>query len=144
MQAVMTDSTFGAQTIPYTSLIKRSSRAILAGRIITGVVVAFLVFDAIGKFIEPGAIVQAFARLGVPLSLSPAIGAILLICTAIYTIPRTSVLGAVVLTGYLGGAVMIQLGAGSPLFSETLSPIYFGVLVWLGVYLRNEAVRRLI
>jgi hypothetical protein len=71
------------------------------------------------------------------------IGIILLICTVAYAIPRTSILGAILLTGYLGGAVATQLRAGNPLF-ETIFPIIFGVLIWAGVFLRDDRLRALV
>jgi hypothetical protein len=88
--------------------------------------------------------VDGFAKVGVPPSLSVAIGAILLVCTSLYAIPRTSVLGAILLTGYLGGAVLTNMRVGNPLFSHTLSPVYFGVVLWLGLYLRDKQLRQLI
>jgi hypothetical protein len=112
----------------------------IAGRIITGMVVLFLVFDALMKLIKEAHVVQAFAELGYPIDLAVVIGTILLACVAVYVIPRTSVLGAVLLTGYLGGAVDCQLRAGKPLF-DTLFPVMFGVLVWAGLYLRDERLR---
>jgi hypothetical protein len=74
----------------------------------------------------------------------PAVGTILLICLAIHLIPRTAILGAVLLTGYLGGAVASHLRVGNPLFTHTLSPIYFAVLIWLGLYLRDKRMKHLI
>jgi hypothetical protein len=88
-------------------------------------------------------VLQASAQLGFPVSLIVAIGAVLLICTVIYAIPSTSILGAILLTGYLGGAVAIQARIGNPLF-ETLFPVIFGVLVWAGVFLRDNRLRTLI
>jgi hypothetical protein len=80
------------------------------------------------------------AKLGVPMSQSITIGVLLLICTILYAIPGTAVLGAVLLSGYLGGAVAIQLRAGMPTF-ETFFPVIFAGLAWLGIYLRNPRVR---
>jgi hypothetical protein len=97
-----------------------------------------MLFDAIGKLIRPAPapIVDAFARLGFPLPLASSIAILLLVSTILYAVPRTTVLGAVLLTGYLGGAVAIQLRAGSPLF-ETMFPVIFGVIAWAGIYLRD-------
>jgi hypothetical protein len=100
-----------------------------AGLIISGLVILFLLFDAITN------------RLGFPVSALNIIAVILLACTIAYAIPRTSILGAVLLTGYLGGAVATQLRAGSPAF-ETVFPVLFGVLVWLGAYLRDVTPAR--
>ncbi|MFZ0744366.1 MAG: DoxX family protein [Terracidiphilus sp.] len=107
------------------------------GRGLTALVVLFMLFDAVGKLFMPPFVVEAFARLGFPANLGVSIGVLLLACTIIYAIPRTAVLGAILLTGFLGGAVAIQMRAGSPLF-ETIFPVIFGVIVWAGIYLRDE------
>lgn len=85
---------------------------------------------------ETAPVIQAFVRSGWPAELSAPLGAILLICTVLYVIPRTSVLGAILLTGYLGGAVATNLRLKNPLFTNTLFPIYFGVLLWASLLLR--------
>ena len=112
-----------------------------AGWIISGLVAAFLFLDAAIKFIKPPQVVEAFVRSGWPIDLSVVVGAILLICTVVYLIPKISVLGAVLLTGYLGGAVATNLRLHNPLFSYTLFPIYFGVLVWIGLWLREPQLK---
>lgn len=111
-----------------------------AGRVLSTLAVLFLLFDAIGKFVMPAQVVQAFARLGLPLSTAINIGVLLTVSTLIYAIPRTAVLGAVLLTGYLGGAVAIHIRAGSSAF-ETIFPALVGVLVWAGIYLRDCPLR---
>jgi hypothetical protein len=88
--------------------------------------------------------VEAMAHLGWSLSLLPVLGIVLLVCTALYVIPITSVLGAILLTGYLGGAVATHLRGGDPLFSHVLFPTYLGVLLWGGLYLREPRLRALI
>lgn len=113
------------------------------GRVLTILVVLFLLFDVVGKLIMPAPVVQAFVRLGFPTSLGVGIGILLFLCTLLYAIPRTAVLGAVLLTGFLGGAVAIQLRAGSPLF-ETDFPVLFGLLAWAGIYLRDTRLRKLL
>jgi hypothetical protein len=100
-----------------------SKKGVWAGRILSGLVVLFLIADAIIKFIKPNPVVEAFAHLGWPLSLANAVGILLLICTAVYVFPQTSVVGAILLTGYLGGAVATHLRAGDPLFSHVVSDI---------------------
>ena len=95
-------------------------------------------------FNEAGSRVTAFAQLGYPIGLAPVLGIIGLVCVALYAIPRTSILGAIVLTGYLGGAVASHLRVGGSLFGEVLFPVYFGVLVWGGLFLRDERLRTLI
>lgn len=107
------------------------------GRVLTGLSALFLLFDAIGKLVMPPQVTEACTRLGFPLALIPSIGVLLLVCTAVYALPRTTILGAVLLTGFLGGAVAIQMRAGSPLF-ETVFPVLFGVLVWAGILLRER------
>jgi len=121
--------------------IKAKSRGMLwTGRALSGLTVLFMLFDAVGKFMMPPYVVDACARLGIPVSQAASIGVLLLVSTIIYAIPRTDVLGAVLLTGYLGGAVAIQMRAGSPTF-ETVFPVIFGVVLWAGVYLRDCKVR---
>jgi hypothetical protein len=114
------------------------------GRILSGLTVLFMLVDAIGKLIKPvpTPIADAFARLGFPLSLAVAVAILLLISTIVYAIPRTAVLGAVLLTGYLGGAVAIHLRAGSPTF-EAVFPVIFGVIAWAGILLREPRLLQL-
>lgn len=100
-----------------------------------------MLFDAFGKFAKPFQVLDACARLGIPTPQIFPIGVLLTVSTIIYAIPRSAVLGAVLLTGYLGGAVAIQMRAGSPTF-ETVSPVIFGVVLWAGVYLRECGLRR--
>src|SRR6267143_5074996 len=121
-----------------------SKKRLWAGRILSALVVLFLIPDAIIKFIKPALVVDAFAHLGLPLSSSVTLGILLLSCTVLYAIPRTSVLGAILLTGYLGGAVATHLRVGDPLFSHILFPTYLGVVLWLGLYLRESRLRALI
>lgn len=109
-----------------------------AGWIISWLTAAFMLFDAVGKFARPKAVVDAFARTEWPIHLAPALGAILAVCTVLYLTPRTSILGAVLLTGYLGGAVATNLRLENPLLTHTLFPVYFGVLAWAGVWLRES------
>jgi hypothetical protein len=120
-----------------------SKKRVWAGRIISGIVVLFLVFDGVTKLMVIDPVVQGARELGYPVSLMPVIGTILLICTIIYLIPRTSILGAILLTGYLGGAVASQLRIGKPLLGYTLFPVYVAVLIWGGLYLRDSRVRAL-
>jgi hypothetical protein len=120
-----------------------SKTSLWGGRIISGLLVAFLLFDSITKIVREAHVMDAFARLGYPARLAPAIGTILLACVAVYIVPRTAILGAILLTGYLGGATEVNLRAGDPLF-ETLFPVIFSVLVWLGLFLRDRRLRALI
>jgi hypothetical protein len=121
----------------------RVSKARLwTGRTLTALVVPFMLFDAAGKLMMPSFVVEAFARLGCPLSIGRTIGVVLAASTVLYAIPRTAVLGALLLTGFLGGAVAIQVRAGSPTF-ETIFPVLFGILTWAGIYLREPRLSAL-
>lgn len=111
------------------------------GRVLTVLSVLFLLFDAAGKFMMPAQVVEACHRLGFPVNLSPTLGVLLTLSTLLYAIPRTAVLGAVLLTGYLGGAIAIQMRVGSPVF-ETVFPMIFAIVVWGGIYLRDCRLRR--
>ena len=110
------------------------------GRVLSLLAIFFLLFDAAGKLLMPSFVMQAFQRLGFPVSLGPGVGVVMLTCIALYALPRTAVFGAVLLTGFLGGAVAIQLRAGSPLF-ETIFPVLFGTIVWAGLLLRECRLR---
>ncbi len=118
-----------------------------AGRILSGLAIVFLLFDGIMKFYLdklPPEVLEASAQLGYSLEIMPTIGTILLGCTILYAIPRTSVLGAILLTAYLGGAVASHVRVGSPLLTHMLFPIYVGVFVWGGLYARIARLRSLI
>jgi hypothetical protein len=114
-----------------------------AGRIISLLAVLFLAFDTIIKVLNMAPAVEATTQLGYPASLVISIGVLELVCLAVYMIPRTSVLGALLLTGYLGGAIATQVRAGSPLFSVVF-PIIVGAMVWGGLYLRESRLRALV
>jgi DoxX-like protein len=113
------------------------------GYALTGLAILFLLFDSWGKLIMVPQVIQGSTALGYPESSIRVIGVILLVCVILYAIPQTTVLGAVLLTGYLGGAVATQLRAGNPLFTHILFPIYFGAVVWGGLLLREERLRDL-
>jgi hypothetical protein len=114
-----------------------------AGRIVTIIVVLFMIFDGVTKLMRVPQVIEASARIGFPESTIVAIGAVLLACTALYAVPQTSVLGAILLTAHLGGATAANVRAGSPVFNTTF-PIVFGILVWLGLFLRDRRLRALI
>jgi DoxX-like protein len=114
------------------------------GRILKAIPILFLTFDAVIKLANIPAVAEASQKLGIPAHLAPGLGVILLVCVALYAIPRTAPIGAVLLTGYLGGAILTHLRVGDPLLSHTLFPIYVAVFVWGGLYLRDERVRRLV
>ena len=121
-----------------------SNKSLWTGRILSGLAVAFLLFDAIIHVMKPAPVVDGFAKLGFPLSVAVPLGIIELVCVALYLIPRTSVFGAILLTGYLGGAIASQVRIGSPMFSTTLFPIYVALFLWGGLYFRDDRVRALI
>ena len=121
-----------------------SKAGIWTGRILSGLAVLFLLFDAVLKLIKIPPVVEGFARLGYPPNLSVPIGIALLFSVLVYVVPRTSVLGAILLTGYLGGAVATHVRVGDPLFSHVLFPCYVGILIWGGLYLREDRLRALI
>lgn len=121
-----------------------SKRNLWIGRILSGLAVAFLLFDGVMKFFMdklPPEALEAGAALQWPIEKMPLVGTILLICVLLYVIPRTSVMGAILLTGYLGGAVASHIRVSNPLFSHTLFPIYVAVFIWLGLYLRDNRVK---
>jgi DoxX-like family len=129
------ESSVGTQSFVATTEISKGR--LWTGRIITGLIALFLLLDAAMKLAKPAPVIAAFRQTGWPVELSAPIGAILLICTVFYLIPRTSVFGAVLLTGYLGGAVATNMRLQNPLFSYTLVPVYFGVLLWASIMLRT-------
>jgi DoxX-like family len=120
---------------------KRSVGRII-GIVISVLVGAFLVFDAVGKFMLPDAVREGTAALGFPVSQAAVMGTVLTICLVVYAIPRTAVLGALGLTAYLGGAVTANMRIEAPLFSATLFAVYFGVLMWIGLVLRRPELLR--
>ena len=115
-----------------------------AGRVMSALVVLFMLFDGVIKVIKLAPAMEGTAQLGVPVSLVPTLGIIVLVCSALYAIPRTAVLGAILLTGYLGGAAAIQMRVGNPLFTHVLFAVYIGVLAWAGLFLREDRLRALI
>ncbi len=114
------------------------------GRVLTAVPVLFLAFDVTIKLMKIQPVVDSFTQLGIPVELARVVGTVELICLVLYCIPRTAVLGATLLTGYLGGAVLTHLRIGSPLLSHTLFPIYIGIMLWGALWLRDLRVRVLI
>jgi hypothetical protein len=110
----------------------------------TGLMIAFLLFDSVSKLVLEQHVVEATTKIGYPLDVIRPLGIICLACTILYAIPRTSILGAILLTGYLGGAIASKVRIEDPLFSSILFGVYFGILVWGGLYLRDERLRALI
>ena len=118
-----------------------SARRRWTGRVLTTLFALFMTFDAAIKLTGHPAVAEASASLGLPADLAPFLGLLLAGCLVLHLVPRTAVLGAVLLTGYLGGAVLAHLRVGNPLASHTLFPIYVGLLMWGGAYLRDARVR---
>ncbi|RWH74509.1 DoxX family protein [Mesorhizobium sp.] len=123
-----------------------SKGALWAGRALSAVVVLFMIFDGVIKLSPLDIATQAMTELGWPAdpNITRLIGAIGLISTALYALPRTSMLGAILLTAYMGGAISTHVRIGNPLFSHTLFGVYLGVILWGGVYLRDARVQALI
>lgn len=134
---------------PYPSsgaALARSDAAIWTGRMLSALVIFALAIDAAGKLFAPEVMIANSPPLGLPADpgFHRALGAILAICVALYAWPRTAVLGAVLLTGYLGGAVATHLRVASPLLSHTLFGVYLGTAAWTGLWLRDRRVRALL
>ena len=121
-----------------------SKKMLWTGRIMNALVVLFLLMDGVMKLINPAPVVEGMNKLGYPLSLTSVIGIVLLVCVVVFAIPRTSILGAILLTGYLGGAISTHLRVGDPFFTHTIFPIYIAALIWGGLYLRDDRVSALV
>lgn len=117
-----------------------STRMLWAGRVISAIPVLMLLLSAAMKFARPVDVVEGFARMGYPERLAIPLGILELACTLLYIVPRTAVLGAILLTGYLGGAIATHVRIGDAF----VPPVVFGVLVWLGLFLRDRRLRELI
>jgi hypothetical protein len=113
----------------------------IAGRVLSGLAIAFLTFDAVAKLLEIEAVRKGTAELGYPVEIAFALGVVLLTSVVVHVIPRTRLLGALLITGYLGGAVATHVRVENPLFSHTLFPVYVAILIWAGLVLRDRRVR---
>ena len=120
-----------------------SNGRLWGGRIMSWLPALFLLIDGVMKLFKPAVVVEATVKLGYPENTIVPIGIVLTVCTILYLIPRTAVLGAILLTGYLGGAVATHVRVGEGSFPISF-PIIFGVLLWGGLYLRNNRLRSLI
>lgn len=132
MVAVSVGTAGGSRTMQWT------------GRLITGIVVLFLVLDSGMKLLQMPQVREAMAPLGYPAELGLVIGVIEAICLVLYVVPQTAVLGAILLTGLLGGSAAAHLRVGDPLLTHVLFGVYVGILAWGGLYLRDERLRSLI
>ena len=117
-----------------------SKKTLWASYIMSALPLLLLLMSAVMKLIKPPPVVEGFAHLGFPESLALGLGLLELACAVVYVIPQTSVLGAILLTGYLGGATVTHLRVGEPFFM----PVLLGMLVWGGLYLRDPRLRALI
>ena len=131
-------------TSPSTTSSVGKNKKRSAGYGLTALVALFLTFDTVIKVLQLAPAVQGTTQLGYPVNTVLWIGLIELVCLALYLVPRTSVLGALLLTGYLGGAIATHVRVGSPLLSHTLFPIYVALLLWGGLYLRETRLRELV
>jgi hypothetical protein len=121
-----------------------SSKTIWIGRVLSALAILFLLFDCVIKLLQLPVAVEGTTQLGYPASVVLGIGVVELACLVLYVIPRTSVFGAILFTGYLGGAIATHVRIGSPLFTHVLFPIYVAVLIWGGLYAREDRLRALI
>lgn len=131
-------------TAPASLSAAPSRRAVLAGRVLGGLVVLFLGFDLTLKLASVPVALAGTAELGYPPGVVFPLGLVQLACLALYLIPRTAPLGAVLWTGYLGGAIATHVRVGNPLLSHTLFPIYVAALLWGSLWLRDRRVRGLL
>ena len=133
-------------TITETATAPASRVARLLGRILSGLVIVFLLFDAAIKLVPLAVVTETMDRMGYGSSenLARSLGLITIVCTVLYSLPPTSILGAILLTGYLGGAIASHLRIGSPLFTHTLFGLYHGLMVWGGLWLRDRNLQSMI
>jgi hypothetical protein len=133
-------------TITETATAPASRAARVLGRILSGLVIVFLLFDAAIKLVPLAVVTETMDRMGYGSSenLARSLGLITIVCTVLYSVPPTSILGAILLTGYLGGAIASHLRIGSPLFTHTLFGLYLGLMVWGGLWLRDKNLQSMI
>jgi uncharacterized membrane protein YphA (DoxX/SURF4 family) len=117
-----------------------SKKMLWSGRVMSALPVLMLLFSAVMKFVKPPGFAEGMTKLGIPESLATGLGILELVCVIFYVIPRTAVLGAILLTGYLGGAILTHLRVGDPF----IGPIVFGAFIWGGLFLRDPRIRALI
>ena len=131
-------------TIAEGAPVSRSAR--LLGRLLSGLVILFMLFDGAVKLVPWPVVTESMEKIGYGSSetLARSLGVISLVCTVLYAIPPTSIVGAILLTGYLGGAMASHLRIGSPLFTHTLFGLYLGLMVWGGLWLRDRSLRTLL
>jgi hypothetical protein len=121
-----------------------SNARLWTARVISALAIIFFLLDGVMHVMVPLPVSDAFRQLGFPISLSPVIGFVELVCTLVYVVPRTAIFGAILLTGVLGGAVTAHVRVGDPLFPTLIFPIIVGLLIWGPLYIRDERLRALI
>jgi DoxX-like family len=121
-----------------------SKTRLWAGWGMSGLTVLFMLFDSVSKLALERHVVEATTQIGYPLEVIRPLGLVLLVCTILYAIPRTAILGAIFLTGFFGGAIASKVRIEDPLFSSILFGVYFGILAWGGLYLRDDRLRTLV
>jgi len=121
-----------------------SKKMKISGWVLSILAILLLLADGFGKLIKPEPVVKATIELGYPENTITTIGILVIICAIIYAIPRSALIGAILLTGFLGGAIATHFRINNPLFSHTLFPVYVLLLIWLGLYLRNASLRKLL
>lgn len=121
-----------------------SKPALWTGRALSTLAILFLLLDAVLKLVKPAEVVEGTSLLGFPESVITGLGITLLACTILYTVPRTAILGAILLTGYLGGAIATHVRVENPLFTHILFPTYLAAIFWGGLYLREPRLRQLL
>ena len=141
MQTIVQHNPFGGAT---TTAHAGSRPMRWTGRVMSGLAVAFLIFDSLGKLLEVQPVIDGTKQLGYSPDLVFGLGVTLISCVLAYLVPWTSVLGAVLLTGYLGGAVATHVRVGSPLVTHVLFPTYIAALLWGGLMLRDARLRALL
>ena len=132
--------------MPTTAETGVSKPARITGRILSGIVIVFMLFDGAIKLVPWPIVTETMDKMGYGSSetLARSLGLITIVCTLLYSVPPTSILGAILLTGYLGGAIASHVRIGSPLFTHTLFGLYLGLMVWGGLYLRDGNLRALL
>jgi hypothetical protein len=138
MQTIAQDNPFAG---PVLATHSGSGRALWIGRLVSGLAVAFLIFDSVAKLLEVQMVIDGTKQLGYPPDLAFGLGVTLLSCVLVHLVPRSSLLGAVLLTGYLGGAIATHVRVGNPLFTHVLFPTYIAALLWGGLILRDARLR---
>ena len=118
--------------------------SVVVGRALSALAIVFLVFDTAIKLVQAPVVAQTLGSLGYPGDLGLTIGIVELVCLVLYALPRTAVLGAILLTALFGGGIATHIRVGSPLFTHILFGVYLGLFVWGGLYLRSERLRELI